>query len=309
MSHGPRQVKAVATHQPTTVQLASSWWDSEYNAEKETKKNEMGYSDTLRQPYKWKSVRGQECNIKEMSRVEQDGISEPHVVPLCSLAELKLRFLCPSDLPEVKALCREWFPIQYPDMWYEDITTNPRLYALAATFNMQIIGLLVAETKPLSKMNKEDQDILPPSLTGQTQIGYILTLGVSNAHRGHGIASLLLDNYLSQLSTHEAPRVQAVLLHVLTTNQQAIAFYQRHNFVRHTFLPYYYNIKGKPKDAFSYVRYVNGGHPPWTLLDYLQYWIQTLAAHEVCWWPVRLLSKFWGLIARSTTAVMAHRLS
>ncbi|KAG7170608.1 N-alpha-acetyltransferase 60-like [Homarus americanus] len=166
----------------------------------------------------------------------QDGSSTQDGVLLCSLAELKLRFLCPSDLPE--------------------ITTNPRFYALAATFHSQIIGLLVAETKPLSKMNKEDQDILPPSLTGQTQIGYILTLGVSDAHRGHGIASLLLDNYLAQLSAHESPRVQAVLLHVLTTNHRAIAFYQRRNFVRHTFLPYYYNIKGKPKDGFSYVRYV-----------------------------------------------------
>lgn len=72
---------------------------------------------------------------------------------------------------------------------------------------------------------------MPPSLTVQTQIGYILTLGVSDAHRGHGIASLLLDNYLAQLSAHETPRIQAVLLHVLTTNQRAIAFYQRRNFV------------------------------------------------------------------------------
>ncbi|XP_045103010.1 N-alpha-acetyltransferase 60-like [Portunus trituberculatus] len=259
MSHATRQVKAVATHQPTPVQYTSGWWDSGYHVEKDSKENETGYKDNSRQPYKWKGIRGQECNVKVMGRVEQDAaIPEPRGVPLCSLAELKLRFLCPSDLPEVKALCREWFPIQYPDMWYEDITTNPRLYALAATFNMQIIGLLVAETKPLSKMNKEVSDYL---------------------------------------------------LHVLTTNQQAIAFYQRHNFVRHTFLPYYYNIKGKPKDAFSYVRYVNGGHPPWTLLDYLQHWTQALTAHEVCWWPVRLLSKFWGLIARSATAVMAHRLS
>ncbi|KAK7085621.1 N-alpha-acetyltransferase 60 [Halocaridina rubra] len=187
-------------------------------------------------------------------------------VPLSSLAELKLRFLCPNDLPEVKTLCRQWFPIEYPDVWYEDITTNPRFYALAATYHMLIIGLLVAETKPLCKMNKEDQDILPPSLTGHTQIGYILTLGVIDSHRGHGIASLLLDNYLAQLTTSESPKVQAVLLHVLTTNHQAINFYQRRNFIRHTFLPYYYNIKGKPKDGFSYVRYVNGGHPPWTLL-------------------------------------------
>lgn len=56
---------------------------------------------------------------------------------------------------QVKTLCRQWFPIEYPDVWYEDITTNPHFYALAATLHMQIIGLLVAETKPLSKMNKE----------------------------------------------------------------------------------------------------------------------------------------------------------
>lgn len=37
-------------------------------------------------------------------------------------------------------------------------------------------------------------------------------------------------------------------------------------FRMHTFLPYYYSIKGYCKDGFSYVLYINGGHPPWTLL-------------------------------------------
>jgi len=31
----------------------------------------------------------------------------------------------------------------------------------------------------------------------------------------------------------------------------------------HSFLPYYYSIKGKCKDGFTYVLYINGGHPPW----------------------------------------------
>lgn len=34
----------------------------------------------------------------------------------------------------------------------------------------------------------------------------------------------------------------------------------------HTFLPYYYSIRGDCKDGFTYVTYINGGHPPWTLL-------------------------------------------
>lgn len=39
-----------------------------------------------------------------------------------------------------------------------------------------------------------------------------------------------------------------------------------YRFRMHTFLPYYYSIKGYCKDGFSYVLYINGGHPPWTLL-------------------------------------------
>lgn len=37
----------------------------------------------------------------------------------------------------------------------------------------------------------------------------------------------------------------------------------------HQFLPYYYSIKGYCKDGFTYVLYINGGHPPWTLIGML----------------------------------------
>ena len=56
---------------------------------------------------------------------------------------------------QVKMLCKQWFPIEYPDIWYEEITSNSKFYALAATYQKKIIGLLVAETKVLNKMNKE----------------------------------------------------------------------------------------------------------------------------------------------------------
>lgn len=91
----------------------------------------------------------------------------------------------------------------------------------------------------------QDQDILAWPLRGELEVGYILTLGVVDGHRGLGVASLLLHNYLSMLSAPPPsrpsscsgpvapvkPPVQAVLLHVLTTNTQAIAFYQRRSFV------------------------------------------------------------------------------
>ena len=37
--------------------------------------------------------------------------------PLLSSPEVQLRFLNPGDLCEVKRLCQEWFPIEYPDSW------------------------------------------------------------------------------------------------------------------------------------------------------------------------------------------------
>ena len=50
------------------------------------------------------------------------------VPPLINSPELQLRFLNPTDIPEVKRLCREWFPIEYPDVWYTDITSNHKFY-------------------------------------------------------------------------------------------------------------------------------------------------------------------------------------
>ena len=55
-------------------------------------------------------------------------------------------------------------------------------------------------------------------------------------------------------------------LHVLTSNKDALQFYEHRHFRKHHFLPCYYVIKGAAQDGFSYVRYVNGGEPPTTFL-------------------------------------------
>lgn len=76
-------------------------------------------------------------------------------IPLCSINDVQLRFLCPDDLEEVRTLCQDWFPIDYPFSWYQDITSSTRFYALAAIYNLTIIGLIVAEIKPYARLNKE----------------------------------------------------------------------------------------------------------------------------------------------------------
>lgn len=148
---------------------------------------------------------------------------------------------------------------------YEDITSSTRFYALAAVYNQVIIGLIVAEIKPFHKLNIEDKDILPKVYVKTADVGYILSLGVSKQFRRNGVASLLLDSLIGQLTTTEKGRVKAIFLHVLTTNTTAIKFYEHRRFHLHKFLPYYYSIRGRCKDGFTYVLYINGGHPPWGL--------------------------------------------
>jgi hypothetical protein len=77
----------------------------------------------------------------------------------------------------VKRLCREWFPIEYPDGWYSDITSNIKFYAVACVLRGQIIGLVVSEIKDGFKLPKEDSSILAPTFRSGTKIGYILSLG------------------------------------------------------------------------------------------------------------------------------------
>lgn len=129
---------------------------------------------------------------------------------------------------------------------------------------------------------------MPDSIGKNADIGYILSLGVHRKHRRNGIGSLLLDSLINHLTTIERHSVKAIFLHVLTTNEPAILFYEKrrlssiyiyyyvisfwffyfiNRFNFHSFLPYYYHIRGKgQRDGFTYVTYINGGHPPWSIL-------------------------------------------
>lgn len=78
--------------------------------------------------------------------------------------------------------------------------------------------------------------------------------------------SLLLESLKEHISTTAQDHCKAIYLHVLTTNSAAISFYENRDFTQHHYLPYYYSIRGVLKDGFTYVLYLNGGHPPWTIL-------------------------------------------
>ncbi|NXO71274.1 NAA60 acetyltransferase, partial [Phainopepla nitens] len=187
-------------------------------------------------------------------------------VPPSALTDVNLRLLCHDDIDTVKQLCGDWFPIEYPDSWYRDITSNKKFFSLAATYRGSIVGMIVAEIKSRTKVHKEDGDILASNFPVDTQVAYILSLGVVKEFRKHGIGSLLLESLKDHISTTAQDHCKAIYLHVLTTNNTAINFYENRDFKQHHYLPYYYSIRGVLKDGFTYVLYINGGHPPWTIL-------------------------------------------
>uniref|UniRef100_A0A493TX47 N-alpha-acetyltransferase 60 n=1 Tax=Anas platyrhynchos platyrhynchos TaxID=8840 RepID=A0A493TX47_ANAPP len=164
-----------------------------------------------------------------------------------------------------KCSCSFFLP-RYPDSWYRDITSNKKFFSLAATYRGSIVGMIVAEIKSRTKVHKEDGDILASSFPVDTQVAYILSLGVVKEFRKHGIGSLLLESLKDHISTTAQDHCKAIYLHVLTTNNTAINFYENRDFKQHHYLPYYYSIRGVLKDGFTYVLYINGGHPPWTIL-------------------------------------------
>uniref|UniRef100_A0A8C0SVZ8 N-alpha-acetyltransferase 60 n=2 Tax=Canis lupus familiaris TaxID=9615 RepID=A0A8C0SVZ8_CANLF len=185
---------------------------------------------------------------------------------------------------------------RYPDSWYRDITSNKKFFSLAATYRGAIVGMIVAEIKSRTKIHKEDGDILASTFSVDTQVAYILSLGVVKEFRKHGIGSLLLESLKDHISTTAQDHCKAIYLHVLTTNNTAINFYENRDFKQHHYLPYYYSIRGVLKDGFTYVLYINGGHPPWTILDYIQHLGSALANLSPCSIPHRIYRQAHSLL-------------
>ncbi|KAL6060508.1 N-alpha-acetyltransferase 60 [Balamuthia mandrillaris] len=102
-----------------------------------------------------------------------------------------------------------------------------------------------------------------------------------------------LLRHLIEYTTQERPNCKAVYLHVLTTNYPAINFYEQNHFVRLRTLHNYYNIENTDSgDSYLYVRYVNGGKPPLTWQDVIDWgwmllysFLQTLK--RTLRWPAR----------------------
>jgi ribosomal protein S18 acetylase RimI-like enzyme len=217
--------------------------------------------------------------IVTLDSSDRVSIEELHVLPN-SNTSISFRFLRPGDQSEVKSLCCDWFPIEYPDKWYDDIVHDTKYFALAACEEntQRIVGLVVADIFPLSNCNREDQQILHKKFSLTTPVCYILILGVVKEYRRQGLAGILLQELLNTL--YKRATCKAVYLHVLYSNKQAIQFYQSKHFQYRVHLPYYYLIKGEYSDAYCFARYINGEIFIFHLIQFLFFvlfrWLSTI---------------------------------
>jgi ribosomal protein S18 acetylase RimI-like enzyme len=193
---------------------------------------------------------------------------------------LAFRALTWRDIPQVRALHEEWFPIRYNDSFYDGAaqglwaeTGGPMLARVAVELtdarvevpNAPILGAVTASTLPLSKV--DDPDLIASGDRHHTHVMYILTLGARRSARRGGIASALIQQCLEHARAQR--HCGAVYLHVKADNEGARRFYEKNGFRNLRFLPDYYLIDGVRHDAFLYIHYVNDAAPQPGWLDLL----------------------------------------
>jgi len=156
----------------------------------------------------------------------------------------------PEDTAQLRALYNAAFPIQYGDSFYDALscgTYNGKpLLSVVAEVNGVIIGAVSA-----SFDGSGVQVVDAPK-----EAVYILTLAVAPAWRRQGVAAMLMESV--DKWSKALPSVDAIFLHVVTSNAPAIAFYERLGFTKFKREYGFYLIHDSLEDAFLYVRYVPG---------------------------------------------------
>ena len=116
-------------------------------------------------------------------------------------------------------------------------------------------GLLAADSHPCKPANGG-----APAALGQRCGAYVLTLGSVSRWQRRGVAAALLQRAVG--GAQRVRRCKCIYLHVATYNTAAIRLYEAHGFRRARKLEKFYVIDQSLHDAFSLIRYCNGGHRP-----------------------------------------------
>ena len=178
----------------------------------------------------------------------------------CPQPNIEIVHLNETHRESVESLCEECFPIHYPDWWYNNILSDRVQFSIGAFNDVHLVGMIVAEYQ--SPREAREQGKISYSCSNYSVL-YIISLGVRSEYRRQGIARKLICLLLDSLNTN----CKLVYLHVQSTNDVAINFYQWQNFQEYRKVPGYYTINDTPADALVYTYPIHGGPTelvPWT---------------------------------------------
>lgn len=88
----------------------------------------------------------------------------------------------------------------------------------------------------------------------------------------------------------------------LSIDKNIMFSFYHFSFTLHSFLPYYYSIRGKSKDGFCYVCYINGGHYPFTILDHIKNLCSTICSLSLFTWLINRVRSVFNWVCYHTIA-------
>lgn len=250
-----------------------------------------------------------------------------------------------NDLELLKKLQSELFPVRYDEEFYRSLLNTNETYTILAftneshcseTAHKKLVGVCtckVYENKPIifAKLRNIKSKIWNfffastdyeqnESKTPIHRYGYIMTLGVTLAHRRRGLASQMLAIIEKEMSRYPY-QCSRLTLHCKVDNVNALNFYHKHGFrIEFRFLDYY-DFNGVKEDAFQLVKdlqitppLLEGSFPHGQAMTLHQgsnegnKQDRTLIMNELFWWYLGLIY-VWVSIVFSWLLVIFARLS
>ncbi|XP_061340561.1 histone acetyltransferase MCC1-like isoform X1 [Gastrolobium bilobum] len=179
----------------------------------------------------------------------------------------------PSDLDILEHIHGKLFPIRYESAFFQDVVNGHDIVSWGAVDSNrpdgqsdELIGFVTARIVLAKESEIMDMLGYDSSKSDQTLV-YILTLGVVESYRNHGIASSLIREVIKYAVS--IPTCRAVYLHVISYNKPAIYLYKRMSFKCVRRLQGFYLINGQHYDSYLFLYYVNGGRSPCSPLELL----------------------------------------
>ena len=176
---------------------------------------------------------------------------------------LHFRAIQPCDRQQIQDLHEEWFPVRYQQEFYDDLVygkmchTGEDLYTNLALHDNNIAACVVAAKVPAKRLNKTSRNLLLPQPEHHHTACYIMTLGTVAQYRNMGLATRLIEKCVQDQVLSD-PSCGALYLHVITSNDSAIRFYERLGFWRVQEIEDYYTIDNQYYNCYLYAKYFHG---------------------------------------------------